>query len=351
LKTLAIGGRHVGSGHPCLIIAEAGVNHDGDLGRAHALIDAAADAGADVVKFQSFVAGEIVTRLAPKADYQHLSAAPGESQYEMLRRLQLKANAEKELLDHCTRLGVLFLSTPYDRSSVDRLALLGIPAYKISSTDATNLPYLEYVAAQGRPVILSTGMCDLDEVRTALAALRRHGGTDVALLHCTSEYPATVEEANLRAIATMEQAFGCCVGFSDHTPGVGAAPWAVAAGACIVEKHFTLDRTAPGPDHASSLEPASFRELVQTIRHVETVLGHGIKAPTATERINKVVFRKSLVARRPIAAGETIDAAAVTCKRPGTGLDPGLSDRVIGRRAMRPIAEDEVLTADAIAWD
>jgi N-acetylneuraminate synthase len=334
-----------------LIIAEAGVNHNGDLRLAHQLIEAAAEAGADVVKFQSFVADEMVSRSARKADYQTATTNPAESQFQMLKALELSPDEQANLHKHCARRGVIFLSTPYDRSSVDVLCSLGVLGIKIASTDATNLPLLEYVGRKGKPVILSTGMCDLEEVREAVATLRGAGAQQLALLHCTSQYPAPLDQVNLRAMRSLADSFACPVGFSDHTPGIQASSWAVAAGACIIEKHFTVDCNLPGPDHRASLEPAQMAELVKAIRQVERSLGNGKKAPSPCELPNKPLIRKSLVARLPIPAGEVIKPEVLACKRPGYGLQPRLWKQVVGKRSARAIAADETLTDDCIVWE
>jgi len=351
MEQIALGDRLIGRNAPVLIIAEAGVNHNGDLSLAHELIDAAAKVGADIVKFQSFRAEDIVTTGAPKAGYQQFTTDLSESQFQMLKRLELSEEAHGELKKHCATKGIIFLSTPYDRSSVDMLQRQGVLGYKISSSDTTNLPLLEYVARQGKVVILSTGMCDLEEVRAAVETLRRSGLQQFALLHCTSEYPAPLDESNLRAMGTLEHEFHCPVGFSDHTSGMCMAAWAAAAGACIIEKHFTLDRNLPGPDHRASLEPAELAEMVSVIRQVERALGDGQKRPTPSELKNKGFMQKSIVARRPIAADERIEAEAITCKRPGIGLEPRLWKDVVGRRAARAIAADEVLTKDCVSWE
>jgi N-acetylneuraminate synthase len=351
MHKFSLGERLVGPGNPVLIIAEAGVNHNGDVRLAYGLIDAAAAAGADIVKFQSFVTDETVTRSARKADYQIAATDPAESQFRMLKALELSREEQADLNAHCSRRGVLFLSTPYDRPSVDVLCGIGVLGIKIGSTDTTNLPFLEYVARKGKPIILSTGMCDLKEVSAAVETLRVSGAQQLALLHCTSQYPALLDEVNLRAIETLADCFACPVGFSDHTRGIEASVWAVAAGASIIEKHFTLDCNLPGPDHRASLEPAQMAKLVQLIRQVERSLGTGRKAPSPCELPNKPVMRRSLVARRPIAAGEVIKPDALACKRPGHGLQPGLWKRVVGKRSARAIAADEILTMDCIVWE
>jgi N-acetylneuraminate synthase len=351
MEQIALGDRLVGGNAPVLIVAEAGVNHNGDLKLALELIDSAAEAGADVVKFQTFTAEDIVTSTAPKAGYQRATTDSSESQFQMLKRLELSEEVHAELKRHCASRGIIFLSTPYSRSSVDMLERQGVFGYKISSSDTTNISLLDYVARKGKAVLLSTGMCDMEEVRAAFNALRGPGLRQIALLHCTSEYPAPLDESNLRAIKTLGDEFHCPVGFSDHTSGACAAAWAVAAGACIIEKHFTLDRNLPGPDHQASLEPNEMGELVRVIRQVERALGDGQKRPMPSELKNKHFMQRSLVARRPIAAAEKIEAEAITCKRPGIGLPPRCWNDVVGKRAARPIAADEVITMDAILWE
>jgi len=351
MKPVQIGDRLVGPGEPCFIIAEAGVNHNGDMRLAHQLIDAAAEAGADAVKFQSFVTEEIITPDAPKAAYQVETTGESGSQYEMLKALELSSDQQAELKAHCEQSGILYLCTPYETMSVDMLDRMGVDASKIASADITNIPFLRYVANKGRPVILSTGMATLCEVEQAVDTLRNGGLNDkIVLLHCTTQYPAPLNEANLRAISTMQRAFGCPVGFSDHTPGVGASPWAVAVGACMIEKHFTLDRNMPGPDHRASLEPNELAALVRAVHDVEAALGDGVKRPMPSELPNKPRMRKSLVARRTIHAGDTITPDVLTCKRPGDGLAPMWFDRVAGRRAAVEIPMNGVLTLDSVNW-
>ena len=344
--------RNIGKRQPCFVIAEAGVNHNGDIELAHQLVDIAAKAGADAVKFQSFVTEELITPDAPKAQYQVETTGEPGSQYKMLKALELTSQQHGELKEHCDRAGIIYLCTPYENQSVDMLDSLDVAAYKIASTDTTNLPFLRYLASKDRPVILSTGMSNLGEVEQAVSTLKAGGLTDkIIILHCTSEYPAPLNEVNLRAMKTMEQAFACPVGFSDHTPSIGASPWAVAVGACVVEKHFTLDRTLKGPDHRASLEPNELSALVQTIRDVEVALGDGIKQPTASELPNKPMMQKSLVARRHIKAGEVISADALQCKRPGLGLEPFWAERIIGKRAAKDISADSNFSLASINWD
>jgi len=346
-----LGNKPVGNDSPTLMIAEAGVNHNGDLRLAHELIRAAAQTGADVVKFQTYVTEEIIVRNAPKAEYQLLTTNPSESQFQMLKSLELPISAYSELKAHCEELGVIFLSTPYDFPSLEALERIQVAGYKIASTDTSNLPFLDTVARKGRPVILSTGMSDLDQVSEAVDTMQSAGLHDLALLQCTSEYPAPMNELNIRAMSTLSMRFNLPVGFSDHSQGIEASSWAVAAGACIIEKHFTLDRKMKGPDHAASLEPREMTDLVKLVRRVEYSLGDGRKVPTASEVRNKPRMQKSLVARRHLAQGEVIDGSALNCKRPADGLSPSLWKQVVGRKTARAINVDETLTNDMIQWD
>jgi len=353
IQTVQIGSDLVGPEQPCFIIAEAGVNHNGDMDLAYRLIDKACDAGANAVKFQSFIAEKLVTSVARKADYQ--VATTGEqdnSQYEMLKALELTPEQQAELKAHCEEMDITYLCTPYENESVDMLDRMNVAAFKIASTDTTNIPFLRYLAEKKRPVILSTGMSTLGEVEQAINTLQA-GGLEgkIVLLHCLSEYPAPINEVNLRAILTMQQAFGCPVGFSDHTPGIGVSPWAVAIGACVIEKHLTLDRSLPGPDHRASLEPEELVNLVQTIRDVDVALGDGIKRPMPSELSNKPRMQKSLVIRRDLCKGDIISAEDLTCKRPGTGLPPSWFDRVIGKRVVSNLSSNSILTLSSINWD
>ena len=336
------GRRLIGEGHPTFVIAEAGVNHNGDLGRALALVDAAADARADAVKFQTFRTDLVVTARAPQAAYQRRNA-PARSQRDMIRRLELSEDAHRRLKSRAERRGLVFLSTPFDAPSADFLFTLGVPAFKIPSGELTNLPFLRHIARFRRPILLSTGMSTLTEVAVAVAVLRRAGGTQLALLHCVSCYPARLKDVNLRAIETLAGRFGVPVGYSDHTMGTGASLAAVARGAVIIEKHLTLDRRLKGPDHAASLEPREFAALVQGIRDVERMLGSGVKAPAPAELSVARVARRSLVTAVPIPRDARITASMLTCKRPGTGLPPSTYDAVVGRRAARPLPADHLL--------
>lgn len=346
---LDIGGRLVGPGHPCLVIAEAGVNHNGSLEMALQLVEAAARAGAEAVKFQTFRARELATADAPKAQYQLARTDSGESQLAMLTRLELSPDSHLALLARCRELGLMFLSTPFDAQSVDLLDDLGLPAFKVPSGEITNLPLLEHIAAKGRPVILSTGMSSLEEVGRAVAVLRQGGAGGVALLHCVSNYPARAEDVNLRAMATMAQALSLPVGYSDHTLGIEVALAAVALGACIIEKHFTLDRRLPGPDQAASAPPEELAALVRGTRIVEAALGHGRKEPAASEADTRRVARRSLVAARDIPAGAALIPDMVALRRPGSGLAPERLGEVLGRRARAAIPAGSLLSLEMLA--
>lgn len=344
-----LGGRAVGSGHPCFIIAEAGVNHNGDPELARELVRVAARAGADAVKFQTFRADRLATADAPKAGYQRAAGSPTESQQEMLRRLELSDDAHRELKELCAELGILFLSSPFDEECADFLGRLGVAALKVPSGEITNTPFLEHLARLGLPLVVSTGMADLEEVRGALAAVARGGDVPVALLQCVSNYPAPPAGCNLRAMATMQREFGVPVGFSDHTLGTDVALAAVALGACIIEKHFTLDCRMPGPDHRASLEPDQLARFVASIRAVEASLGDGVKAPLPSEAETAAVARKSIVAACDIPAGATIVAGMLACRRPGTGLAPGRLGSLLGRRAAVPIPAGTRLHFDLLS--
>lgn len=328
-----------------LIIAEAGVNHNGDLALAKQLIDMAAEAGADIVKFQTFNADRLVTRAAKKADYQNQVTDSKESQYEMLHRLELSAGAHKELIAHCVARNIGFFSTGFDIESVDLLVSLGQDHFKIPSGEITNLPYLRHIGRLGKAVILSTGMATLGEIGAAIDVLEQAGTprANLTVLHCTTEYPTPMNEVNLRAMQSIHAAFGVAVGYSDHTSGIEVAIAAVALGASVIEKHFTLDRNLPGPDHKASLEPGELKAMVVAIRNIEIALGDGIKRLTPSETRNKPIARKSLVASQTIKAGEAFSAQNITAKRPGTGISPMRWDEVMGRKALRDFVPDELI--------
>ena len=328
-----------------LIIAEAGVNHDGNLEQALALVDAAVDAGADIVKFQTFSANRLVTRGAIKAPYQKETTDPLETQYEMLHRLELSQAMHEALISKCLQKKIRFLSTGFDIESLNLLHSLGLDLCKIPSGEITNLNYLRHAGSLGLPVLLSTGMANLGEVEAAIQVIEAAGTLRhlITLLHCTTEYPTPMEDVNLRAMISMKQAFGVEVGYSDHTPGIEVAIAATALGATVIEKHFTLDRNLPGPDHKASLEPHELKAMVNAIRNIEVALGDGIKQASRSELKNKPIARKSIVARREISAGELFSEENLAAKRPGTGISPMRWDEIIGKIARRNFAVDELI--------
>ena len=328
-----------------LIIAEAGVNHNGDLELAKKLINIAAEAGADLVKFQTFNADRLSTSTAKKAFYQTQATDSRESQHEMLRRLELTEDMHKELIAHCAARNIGFFSTGFDIKSVDLLLSFGQNHFKIPSGEITNLPYLRHIGQLGRPVILSTGMATMDEIRSALRILENSGTPkkSITVLHCTTEYPAPMPEVNLRAMISIRDKFEVKVGFSDHTLGIEVAIAAVAMGATLIEKHFTLDRNLLGPDHKASLEPSELKSMVTAIRNIEVALGDGIKRPTPSEAKNIPIVRKSIVASKSIQLGEVFTTKNLTTKRPGTGISPMRFDEVLGKRARRNFAEDDLI--------
>lgn len=341
---IEIAGRKVGPNYSCFIIAEAGVNHNGNVEMARRLVEVAARAGADAVKFQTFKAERLATPDAPKADYQLRATGEGESQLEMLRRLELSPEAHQELVDYCEKQRILFLSTPFDEESAELLDRLGVTAFKIPSGELTNLPLLGHIARMHKPMIVSTGMASLAEVKTAVQAVRETNN-QVILLHCVSNYPANPADVNLRAMHTMFGEFNVPVGYSDHTMGLEVALAAVALGACVIEKHFTLDRSLPGPDHQASLEPDELAALIRGIRNVEAALGHGRKEPAASE-FHARVARKSLVAALDIRKGTILNLDMITAKRPGAGLPPGMRSQLVGLTAKQDISAGTLLTLE-----
>ena len=328
-----------------LIIAEAGVNHNGDIQLAKRLVDEAAFAGARLVKFQTFNASRQVTHSAKKADYQLQTTDSAETQHDMLRRLELTGSMHNELIAHSATRNIQFFSTGFDIESVDLLRSLGQDHFKIPSGEITNLPYLRHIGQLGQSVILSTGMATLGEIEAAIDVLEQAGTlrASMTVLHCNTEYPSPMADVNLRAMQSICEAFGVAVGYSDHTPGIEIPIAAVALGATVIEKHLTLDRNLPGPDHKASLEPGEFAAMVGAIRNIELALGDGIKRPSPSEIKNKPIARKSLVAARAIRAGEPFTQENITAKRPGTGISPMRWDDVIGKAARRDFAVDELI--------
>lgn len=327
------------------IIAEAGVNHNGSIELAKALIDVAAQSGADAVKFQTFKADKLVSKTAQKASYQKETTDADESQYAMIKKLELDERAHHALIDHCKKKNILFLSTAFDHESIDLLNHLGMEIFKIPSGEITNLPYLRHIGSLKKEVILSTGMATLDEIDAALHVLTTAGTAKekITILHATTEYPCPIEEVNLRAMHTIRETFDIRVGYSDHTRGIEVPIAAAAMGASVIEKHFTLDRQMEGPDHKASLEPDELIAMVQAIRNIEKALGDGIKQPSPSEMKNIPIARKSIVASRAIQKGERLSAENITVKRPALGISPMLWDEIIGTIASKNYHEDEAI--------
>lgn len=329
-----------------LIIAEAGVNHNGDIELAKQLVDAAAKAGADLVKFQTFKAKRLATKTTPKAEYQTLTTGEAQSQFAMLSKLELGAEMHETLINHCHSRNIRFCSSGFDIGSLDYLASLDTEFFKIPSGEVTNLPYLRHVGSFGKPLIMSTGMSTLGEIEAALEVLETAGTqrTQITVLHCNTEYPTPMNDVNLLAMCSIRDAFGVAVGYSDHTSGIEVPVAAVALGAIVIEKHLTLDRNLVGPDHEASIEPDEFAMMVHAIRNIEMAMGDGIKRPSLSEEKNKTSVRKSMVATRLIHAGEQFTAENVTVKRPGNGISPMRWDEVMGRVASRDFEIDELIS-------
>ena len=351
MNKIQIGNRSIGKNEKVFIIAEVGVNHNGNVDMAHILIDKSVEIGADCVKFQSFITEKLVTASAPKAAYQKRSTRESHTQFDMLKKLELRSEDFFNLKKHCDEKGIIFLSTPYDKISADYLDNIGVCAYKIASTDTTNTPFLSYVGEKGKPVIISTGMCTLGEVEKAIDTLDETSSRGkVIALHCTSEYPTMISEVNLKVINTLESAFDIPIGFSDHTEGIGASPWAVVRGACVIEKHFTMDKKLPGPDHKASLDVEEFSELILQIRNVEKALGDGVKRITKNEYANKRVMQKSIVTIAPLRCGEIVTEDKIEIMRPGNGLSPDWYPKVLGKSVLEDIPEFTVLELHHINW-
>jgi N,N'-diacetyllegionaminate synthase len=326
-----------------LIIAEAGVNHNGKLSLATGLIDAAKDAGADFVKFQTFQADKLVSPKTSKAGYQKKTTSQSETQYEMIKKLELSVEDHKTLLKYCRKKGIQFLSTPFDEESADFLEKIGMKLFKIPSGEITNIPFLQHIARKKKPIILSTGMSTLAEVKQAVQTITKTGNRQLTLLHCVTEYPTPFDQVNLRAIETLKETFPFPVGFSDHTLGIEAAIAAVGMGATVIEKHVTLDRNLPGPDHKASLEPDELGLMVHTIRHIEQALDDGVKRPMPCEKKYINLVRKSVVAEKDIFKGERFDKNNVMIKRPGYGIQPKDFQSLLGKKAKRLIKKHSVV--------
>ena len=325
------------------IIAEAGVNHNGSFDLACRLADAAKAAGADCVKYQTFVAKHLVSSSARKAEYQKAATGNDESQLQMLNALALSFSVFDKLKAYCDEIGITFLSTPFDFESIDFLSTIDMPFWKVPSGEVTNLPYLLAIAKTKKPVVMSTGMCEMAEIEAALEVLKTNGTPEITLLHCNTEYPTPFADVNLRAMETLRQRFGVKVGYSDHTQGIEVPIAAAALGATVIEKHFTLDRSMEGPDHKASLEPHELKAMVDGIRHIEAALGSGEKTASPSEEKNRPIARKSIIARRAIRKGEELTEENLTVKRPGSGISPMRWFEVLGTRAVRDFEEDELI--------
>ena len=328
-----------------MIIAEAGVNHNGSIESAKKLIDVATESGANYVKFQTFKAETLVTQFAKKAEYQKNITDKNESQFDMIKNLELDRAAHEELIEYCNSKDIRFLSTAFDHDSIDMLAELDIPLFKIPSGEVTNLPYLRQIGGMGKPIIMSTGMSTMEEVRDALNILLKAGAEKdrITILHCNTEYPTPMEDVNLKAMLTIGNKLGVKVGYSDHTLGIEVSIAAVAMGATVIEKHFTLDRTLQGPDHAASLEPDELKRMVTAIRNIEKAMGDGVKKPSPSEIKNMHIARKSIVAKKSIKKGEMFSDENLTIKRPGTGISPMEWDTVLDTFASKDYHEDDLI--------
>lgn len=344
MEKIKIGNKIIGRNYPVFIIAEAGINHQGSFRLAKRLVGIAALAGADAVKFQTYKTDELVTRYAAYAKYQKRITPLRASQYEMLRSLELSRKTFQKLSEYSKQAGIMFLSTPFDFESADFLEQLGVPAFKLSSSEVTNLPLLEHIARKHKPILLSTGMSSMQEIKEAVNAIRFQGNKDIILLQCTSSYPVVPEYVNLRVVSTLKETFSLPVGFSDHTLSIVIPSVAVALGACIIEKHFTIDRNLPGPDHKASLEPDQLREMIKHIREAETALGSSIKKIVSIELDTRQVARRSVVARVPMPKGTLIKGEMLAFKRPGTGLAPKYFYKIVDTRAKFNIKKDEQIS-------
>lgn len=344
VNTVALGTRKVGAGNPCFIIAEAGVNHNGDLELAKRLVDAAKEAGADAVKFQTWITEKLLVPDAPLADYQRHNLGKDLSQFQMAKDLELTYQQFRELKAHADHRGILFFSTPDEEDSADFLDELGVPLFKIGSGEVTNLPFLHHVALKNKPIILSTGMSTLSEVEAAVRTIEDAANQQLVLLHCVSNYPAAPADCNLRAMDTLRSAFQYPVGYSDHTLGTHVSLAAVALGACVVEKHFTLDRNLPGPDHTMSLTPSKLAGMIGAVRSVESALGTGRKWPADSEMPIKEVAQKSIVAAKEIPKGKSLEPDDLMLRRTSAGLPPSYLKQIIGRKTNLPISINQIIT-------
>lgn len=343
-------GQMIGPGKPCFIVAEIGVNHNGNVDLACEMIREAKHLGADCVKFQTFRAERVATRSAPKAAYQVSTTTSGESQFEMLKRLELSVEAHEKIIEECRAHAIGFLSTPYSTEDADFLEKNGAGAYKIASAQIVEPQFLAHIASKGKPVLLSTGMADLGEVEAAVRTVFSTGNQQLVLMQCTTEYPSRHEDANLRAMSSMAETFGVLAGYSDHTTSSVSAVVAAALGAVVLEKHFTLDKTLPGPDHAASAEPGEFGALVRMVREAQKCLGSAWKRPCEDERRNRVAMRRSLVASRDISVGEVLAENMLAVKRPAVGLSPSWLERVVGQKVAHDIPAESSITLGLVDW-
>lgn len=345
---IKIGNRIIGEGHPVFIVAEIGINHNGDPVLAEKLIRAAADAGVDAVKFQTFKAEDLVAVNTPKDEYMKKETGSSESMYDMFKRLELPQNSYRSLKDLAESMGLIFFSSPFSESAVDFLFNLGVKVFKIASAEITNLPLLRYIGRKGLPVILSTGMSKMDEVKTAVRTLESSGCKDIILLHATISHPAKKEDLNLRAIATLKNEFKFPVGYSDHTDDIFVPSLAVASGAVLIEKHFTLDKLMDGPDHCHSMDPKGMSDMVKMIRDSEKILGASDKTCVKAEEDVRLLARRSIISKKGISKGTRIESSMITVKRPGTGIAPLSIDEVLGKVALVDIPSDETIKWDMI---
>lgn len=343
IKEIKISNKKINEKSTCFIIAEAGVNHNGKLELAKKMVDKAKEAGADAVKFQTFISEDLVTRDIPMEEYQKRNTGKKETQLEMLKKLELSRKDFIELKKYCEKKGIIFLSTPFDEGSVDFLEKLGVQAFKISSGDITDLPFLRYIAKKKLPMIVSTGASYLEEVKEAVLAIKKEGNNKIILLHCTVNYPCPPEEVNLKSMITLGKEFDCLIGYSDHTFGIMAPIISVALGAKVLEKHFTLDRKLPGPDQKASLEPEELKEMVKIIRDTEKALGSFMKKPQKSESEERKLGRRSIVARIDILKGNKISKEMLITKRPGTGINPKHLYSIIGKIAKKDIKKDSLI--------
>jgi len=346
MNEIKIGNKTIGEDHPIFIIAEAGVNHNGSLELAKKLIDAAVEARADAIKFQTFSTEKLIIKEAPKAEYQKKTTGTEESQYQMLKKLELNEEQHKALMDYANQRGIIFLSTPYDKQSVELLERLNVPSYKIASCDITNIPLIKEIAKKNKPIILSTGMANLEEIEEAINVIKKYHNK-LILLHCTTEYPTKLEDVNLRAMTTLKEKFDLLTGYSDHTVGILVPLAAVSLGACLIEKHITLDKNLLGPDHNASISPIELNKLIYSIRKIEKALGSSEKKATEIEQINKLTMRRSLYANRDIKDGEVITKDMIGIKRPEIGLKPKYLPFIIGKKINKNLLKGQPIKKES----